>query len=71
MKVKFSVIANILEEAREVAEEEIKRFTQTEGTLTATGATPYETHYERTVGGQETSRITSWEVFFEYHEYRL
>lgn len=66
MKIKFSVVAKTLEEAKRQAQEEIERFTDHEGDLVVVGSEPYETIYETTVGGKSSSWITSWEVYFEY-----
>lgn len=66
MKIKFSVVAKTLEGAKRQAQKEIERFTNQEGELVVVGSEPYETIYETTLGGESSSRITSWEVDFEY-----
>ena len=65
MKIKFSVIAKTLEEAKERAQEEIERFTDHEGELVVVSAVPEETISEMTVGGAVYFRILTWEVDFE------
>lgn len=62
MKIKFSVVAKTLEEAKRQAQEEIERFTDHEGDLVVVSAVPEETITD----GDTYFRILTWEVYFEY-----
>lgn len=66
MKIKFSVVAKTLEEAKRQAQDEIERFTNQEGELVVVSAVPEETISEMTMGGDVQFRILTWEVYFEY-----